>query len=76
MHIIMPAAGQDAAEDDVIRHLQHKPQQRGECEQIDEDVCAEAEKGVPVSRHPDFRFCDGGHCFWFLGCCCDYAVCV
>ena len=51
-----PGGRQDAAEDEVVRHLQHEAQQRGQREQVDEDVGAEAEEGVPVSGHPEFGF--------------------
>ena len=64
--------GQDAPEDEVVGHFQHKAQQRREREQVDEDVGAEAEEGVPVARHPEFRF----WCSWILSlvCVCGWLV--
>jgi len=47
-----PERGQDAAEDERVRHLQHKPQQAGEHQHIDEDIGAESEKRVPVAYRP------------------------
>ena len=57
-----PGGGQDASEDDVVRHLQHEAQESRQREQVDEDVGSEAEEGVPVSGHPNFWLCrECGH---------------
>ena len=47
-----PDRRQDAAEDDRIGQLEHEPQQPGQHQHVDENVGAEAEKGVPVPRRP------------------------
>ncbi len=47
-----PERGQDAAEHETIRHLQHEAQQAREHQHVDEDVGAEAEERVPVARCP------------------------
>ena len=44
---------QDASEDEVVGHLQDEAQQRGQREQVDEDVGAEAEERAPVAGHPE-----------------------
>jgi hypothetical protein len=48
-----PDGGQDAPEGDGVGHAQHEAEQAGEHQQVDEDVGAEAEERVPVSRHPE-----------------------
>jgi hypothetical protein len=53
---------EDAAKDQLIGKAEDESQQPGEREEIDEDVGAEAEKGVPIAGHPEFRAEDrGGH---------------
>ena len=44
--------GQDAPEHELVRHLEHEAQQARQHEQVDEDVGAEAEEGVPVAGRP------------------------
>ena len=48
-----PGRRQDAAEHQLVRHLEHEAQQPGQHQQVDEDVGAEAEEGVPVARDPE-----------------------
>ena len=43
---------QDAAEHQIVRHLEDEAQKPGQHEHVDEDVGAEAEERVPVARNP------------------------
>ena len=43
---------EDAAEHQLIRHLQHEAQQAGQHQNIDQDVGAETEEGVPIAGEP------------------------
>ena len=48
-----PERGQDAAEHERVRHLEHEAQQAGQHQHVDENVGAETEECVPVARRPD-----------------------
>jgi hypothetical protein len=43
---------QDAAEDDLVRYLQHKAQERRQRQHVDQDVGSESEKRIHVSGCP------------------------
>ena len=55
-----PAGRQDAAEHDLVRHVQHEAQESGQHQEVDEDVGPETEKGVPIPGGPQFRSFHGG----------------
>ncbi len=44
--------GEDAAEHQLVRHLEHEAQQAGEHQHVDQDVGAEAEERIPVAWNP------------------------
>ena len=54
---------QDAAEHQIVRHLEDEAQKPGQHEHVDEDIGAEAEERVPVARNPPalLRFCRRRH---------------
>ena len=47
-----PGGGKNSAEHQRIRHLQHEAQQPGQHENVDQNIGAETEEGVPVARNP------------------------
>src|SRR5207248_7005174 len=57
LHDALPISerGQDAAEDERVRHLQHEPQEAGEHQHVDENIGSESEKRVPVACRPQHR---------------------
>ena len=58
-----PERGEDSAEDQRIRHLENVAEEPGQDENVDQDVSAEPEEGVPISGNPPFlRSRLGGHC--------------
>ena len=59
-----PEGGKNSPEHQRIRHLEHVAQQPGQHENVDEDVGAEPEEGVPVAGNPPvLRSRLGGHAF-------------
>ena len=54
--------GQDAAEHQRVRHLQHEAQQAGQHQNVDEDVRSESEEGVPVAGNPKALAARRCHC--------------
>ena len=58
---------QDAAEHDRVRHLDHKTQQAGKHQHVDQNVGAETEEGIEIAGGPYFWTesgcrCCHGHC--------------